>query len=183
MRDRVLETERMFLCRMEMDDVDNLMGIFSDPEAMRYYPATKSREEAEGWIRWVLHSYEENGFGLYAAILKESGEFAGQCGLIPQEVKGEREVEIGYLFLREFWGKGLATEAATACRDYGFDSLGLDRLVSLIDPANLASRRVAEKVGMELEKQVEKWGKTICVYAAGKGDSRSSPNRVSVERI
>ncbi len=183
MKERVLETGRLFLRRMETNDVDNLMGIFSDPEAMRYYPATKSREEAEGWIRWVRDSYEENGFGLYAAILKESGAFAGQCGLIPQEVKGEREVEIGYLFLRKFWGKGLATEAATACRDYGFDHLGLDRLVSLIDPANLASRRVAEKVGMKLEERVEKWGKTICVYAVGKEDSRSSPNRVSVERI
>ncbi len=168
MRDRVLETERMFLRRMEMDDVDNLMGIFSDPEAMRYYPATKSREEAEGWVRWVRRSYEENGFGLYAAILEESDEFAGQCGLVPQEVEGEREVEIGYLFLRKFWGKGLATEAASACRDYGVDHLGLDRVVSLIDPANLASRRVAEKVGMKLEKRVEKWGKTIYVYSVGK---------------
>lgn len=176
---RVLETERMFLRRMEMDDVDNLMGIFSDPEAMRYYPATKSREEAGGWVRRVRDSYEENGFGLYAAVLKEPDEFAGQCGLVPQEVEGEREVEIGYLFLRKFWGKGLATEAAAACRDYGFDRLGLDRLVSLIDPANLASRRVAEKVGMKLEKRIEKWEKTICVYAIGRDNWRADSEVIS----
>jgi RimJ/RimL family protein N-acetyltransferase len=106
MRHKVLETERMALRRMKMADVDNLMGIFSDPEAMRYYPATKSREEAEAWVRWTLGSYRDHGFGQWVAILKDSGEFAGQCGLTVQEVEGKQEVEIGYLFLRRFWGRG-----------------------------------------------------------------------------
>ena len=87
----------------------------------------------------------------------------GQCGLTVQEVEGKNDVEIGYLFLRKFWGRGLATEAATAARDHGFNTLGYERLVSLIDPGNLASRRVAEKVGLTLEKEVEKWGKRICI--------------------
>ena len=82
-----------------------------------------------------------------------------------QEVDGRDEVEIGYPFLRRSWGRGLATEAARACRDYGFGTLGCDRLVSLIDPANRASRRVAEKVGMRLEEHAHKWGKKIFVYA------------------
>ena len=164
MRDRVLETGRMFLRRMEMDDVDNLMGIFSDPEAMRYYPAAKSREEAEEWVRWTLGSYRDHGFGQWVAILKSSGEFAGQCGLTVQEVEGREEVEIGYLFLRRYWGRGLATEAARAVRDQGF-ALGYRRLVSIIDPGNLASRHVAEKTGLTLEKEVEKWCKKVCVYA------------------
>ncbi len=162
---KVLETHRMILRQLETSDVDALMGIFSDPEAMRYYPATKSRREAEEWVRRFRGSYRERGFGLWAAILKDSGEFAGQCGLVAQEVDEKDEVEIGYLFLRRFWGRGLATEAAQACRDYGFGTLGCDRLVSLIDPANLASRRVAEKVGMKLEKHTHKWDKRICVYA------------------
>jgi ribosomal-protein-alanine N-acetyltransferase len=162
---RLPETDRMYLRRLEMADVDGLLGIFSDPEAMRYYPGTKSRREAEDWVRWNLRSYRRHGFGLWAAILKDSDEFAGQCGLVSQEVDGRNEVEIGYLFLRRFWGRGLATEAAQACRDYGFGTLGYDRLVSLIDPANLPSRRVAEKVGMRLEKHTYKWGKEICVYA------------------
>jgi ribosomal-protein-alanine N-acetyltransferase len=164
MRDSILETERMFLRRMEMSDVDYLMGIFSDPVAMRYYPGTKSREEAEGWVRRMLESYRAHGFGLWAALLKDSGEFAGQCGLTVQEVEGKEEVEIGYLFLRTFWGRGLATEAARVSRDHGF-RLGCDRLVSLIDPGNLASRRVAEKTGLTLKKEVWKWNKNICVYA------------------
>ncbi len=161
---KVLETERMVLRRMGMSDVDDLMGIFSDPEAMSYYPGTKSRSEAEAWVRNQLDRYRDHGIGLWAAILKDSGEFAGQCGLTMQEVEGREEVEIGYLFLRKYWNRGLATEAAQACRDHGF-ALGYDRLVSLIDPGNLASLRVAEKVGMTLEKEVEKWGKRICVYS------------------
>jgi len=165
---KVLQTERMVLRRMEMADVDDLMDIFSDPVAMRYYPGTKSRQEAEEWVLRVLRSYREHGFGLWVAVLEGSGEFAGQCGLTVQVVEGKDEVEIGYLFLRKFWGRGLATEAARAVRDHGFNTLGYERLVSLIDPGNLASRRVAEKVGLRLEKEVWKWGKEICVYAISK---------------
>jgi ribosomal-protein-alanine N-acetyltransferase len=167
---KVLQTERMVLRRMEVGDVDDLMGIFSDPVAMRYYPNTKSRREAEEWVRRVQESYRDNGFGLWVAVLEDSGEFAGQCRLTVQEVEGKNEVEIGYLFLRRFWGHGLATEAARAARDHGFHMPGCERLVSLIDPGNLASRRVAEKVGLTLEKEVEKWGKRICVYAIRKGN-------------
>ena len=165
---RVIQTERIVLRQIEMDDVDNLMGIFSDPVAMRYYPSTKTRREAKDWVRWTLSSYRDHGFGQWVAILKDSGEFAGQCGLTIQEVEGKEEVEIGYLFLRRFWGRGLATEAARAARDHGFHALGHERLVSLIDPGNLASRRVAEKVGLTMEREVEKWRKRICVYAIRK---------------
>jgi RimJ/RimL family protein N-acetyltransferase len=83
----VLETERMVLRHMEMADVDNLLGIFSDPEAMRFYPRTKGRQETIGWIEWTLQGYERHGIGLWVAILKDSGAFAGQCGLIVQEVE------------------------------------------------------------------------------------------------
>jgi [ribosomal protein S5]-alanine N-acetyltransferase len=171
MTDNVLETDRMALRRMEMSDFDDLMGIFSDPVAMRYYPGTKSRQEVEEWVRWTLESYRDHGFGLWVALLKDSGKFAGQCGLTVQEVEGKEEVEIGYLFLREFWGRGLATEAARAARDHGFHALGYERLVSLIDPGNLPSRRVAERVGLTLEKEVWKWNKNICVYAISKDEN------------
>lgn len=97
---KILETDRLTLRRLTTYDIDALMDIFSDPEAMRYYPSTKSRKEAESWVRWVQKSYEENGYGLWAATLKATDEFVGQCGLVAQEVEGKREVEIGYLFLR-----------------------------------------------------------------------------------
>ena len=166
--DIVLRTERMVLREMVPEDVDDLMRIFSDPEAMRYYPSTKTREEAERWVDWVARSYEENGFGLWACVLRETGEFCGQCGLVPQEVGGRREVEVGYLFVRGFWGRGLATEAARASRDFGFERLDRRRLVSLIDPRNTASRRVAERIGMRPEKELEWRGKPTCVYSVAR---------------
>ena len=167
MKPKVLETERLALRRMDMSDVDNLLGIFSDPVAMRYYPATKSRAEAEEWVRRTLGNYRAHGFGLWVADLKDTGEFAGQCGLTVQEVEGKKEIEIGYLFLRKFWGRGLATEAAKAARDHGF-ALGYRRLISIIDPQNLASRRVAEKTGLKLEKEVWKWNKLVCIYSTSR---------------
>lgn len=161
----ILETPRLVLRPMGWGDVDDLLGIFADPEAMRHYPSTKDRGATEDWVRWTLRNYERDGIGLWVAQLKETGAFAGQCGLVVQEVEGRREVEIGYLFLRRLWGRGLATEAARACRDYGFNRLGYPRLISLIAPDNTASRRVAEKVGMRLEREIVKWDRPICVYA------------------
>lgn len=165
----ILETTRMTLRQMRMSDGDHLLGIFADPEAMRYYPGTKDAAEARRWIRWNLDSYQAHGFGLWMAFLKSTQEFAGQCGLTVQEVEGRHEVEIGYLFLRALWGQGLATEAARACRDHGFARLGRARLVSLIDVRNVASRKVAEKLGMRLEKEIIKWGKAVYVYAVERG--------------
>jgi ribosomal-protein-alanine N-acetyltransferase len=165
----VIETERIILRQLTMDDMDNLLEIFSDPEAMRYYPSTKNEEETIKWIEWNLKGYQEHGMGLWAAILKESGEFVGQVGLVVQEVDQEKEFEIGYLFLRKFWGRGLATEGAIACKEYGFNTLGVDRLISIIDPNNMPSRRVAERVGMLLEKQVVKRNKEVLIYSISKG--------------
>ena len=162
----------MVLRRMELSDVDNLMGIFSDPVAMRYYPSTKSRREAEEWVHWTLGGYRDNGFGLWVALRKDSGEFAGQCGLTVQEGEGQAEGEIGYLFLRRFWGRGLATEAAIAVRDRGF-ALGHRRLISIIDPKNFASRRVAEKTGLTLERQARKSGKEVCIYSIERAAAES----------
>jgi RimJ/RimL family protein N-acetyltransferase len=176
----ILETARLVLREMTWDDVDNLQGIFSDPEAMRYYPKTKSIEETLDWIEWNRASYRAFRFGLWIALLKDSQTFAGQCGLVMQRVEDLPEVEIGYLFLRKFWGQGLATEAASACRDYGLDKLGYERLISLIDPRNLASRRVAEKIGMAFEREVEHLNKRVCLYAlhAKNGEAERMQNTV-----
>ncbi len=92
--------------------------------------------------------------------------------MVVQEVDAKTELEIGYMFLRKFWGNGFATEAASATRDYAFQRLGSKRVISLIDPANTRSIRVAEKVGMRLEKEVRKWDKLIHVYALKKHEDR-----------
>ena len=113
--------------------------------------------------------YEQYGHGMWAAVEREHGRFVGQIGLVVQEVEGVVEVELGYLLLRSCWGRGFATEAARACRDFGFRELHKDRLISLIDPRNGPSRRVAQRVGMRLTREVEKRGKTVCVYSLARG--------------
>jgi RimJ/RimL family protein N-acetyltransferase len=161
----VLETDRLWLRPFTRDDTDNLLGIFADPEAMRFYASTKTREQTVQWIDWSIRSYAEHGFGLWAVVLKETTQFVGQCGLVLQrDVAGRDEPEIGYALLRAHWKKGLATEAARACRDFAFGTLGHAHVISLIDPANHASKRVAEKVGMSLETEIDRWGKRVEVY-------------------
>jgi len=164
----LFETQRLAFRQMDLSDVDNLQTIFSDPAAMRYYPSTKSVAETEGLVAWNQASYAGNDFGLWIALLKETGEFAGQCGLVTQTIDDRQEVEVGYLFRRALWNRGLATEAALACTKRGFNLYGQTRLIALIDPENLASRRVAKKIGMSLEREIEKWNKRLCVYAMKK---------------
>jgi RimJ/RimL family protein N-acetyltransferase len=160
-----LETERLVLRQMTPQDVDHLLGIFSDPVAMRHYPATKDRSETEDWVATNLRRYAEVGLGLWVVELKESGQFIGTCGLTMQEVDGVWEPGLGYLFLRASWGRGYATEAAAACVDYGFARLACHRIICLTTPDNAPSRRVAARLGMHLEREVERRGQRVCVFA------------------
>jgi RimJ/RimL family protein N-acetyltransferase len=144
-----IETDRLLLRELTMDDVGVLHGILGDPETMRFYPAPKSRQETVGWIEWNLRNYTELGFGLWALILKETGEFIGDCGLTVQPVDDDRYVEVGYHVRRDLWRRGLATEAAAASRDFAFDVVGVDRLIALVRLGNEPSAGVARKIGME----------------------------------
>jgi [ribosomal protein S5]-alanine N-acetyltransferase len=150
----ILETRRLRLREFEFDDMDALAAILSDPEAMRYYLAPLDHMGVIDWIQRNRNRYANDGFGLWAMILKTTGELIGDCGLVRQSVDGTDEIEIGYHVRRDLWGQGFASEAACACRDYGFDRLSVDRLISLIRPQNLPSRRVAEKMGMTVWKEV-----------------------------
>ncbi|MGH2697650.1 MAG: GNAT family N-acetyltransferase [Actinomycetota bacterium] len=161
----VLETSRLQLRRYTLEDLDDRVAMFADEETMRYNPRTKTRDETIEWIEWNLRSYAKEGFGLWVIELKPDGEFLGECGLVMQEVEGRREVELGYSVKRQFWRRGIAKEAAAAVRDYAFSQIGLDRLISIIHPANVASQRVAESIGMSLEKRVDQWGRPHLIYA------------------
>ena len=119
---------------------------------MTYYDHPFTEAETRGWIDWNLSNYELHGFGLWAMALKESGELIGDCGLTVQHVDGEDLVEVGWHTRRDQWNRGFATEAAVAARDRGFDSHGLELLVSLVEVENKASCRVAEKIGMTVWK-------------------------------
>ncbi|HWX53186.1 MAG TPA: GNAT family N-acetyltransferase [Verrucomicrobiae bacterium] len=161
----VLETERLQLRRYTLADLDALAPIVSDPVAMEFYPAPLVRQGAEDWIQRNLKRYQQDGFGKWAMVLKDSGEFIGDCGCMVQDVEGEKEIEVGYLVRRDLWGKGYATEAARACMDYAFGRLGVDRVISMIRPENQRSRKVAEKNGMSCERIVFWRGYDHCVYA------------------
>ncbi|MEN9568327.1 MAG: hypothetical protein RLZZ69_3523 [Cyanobacteriota bacterium] len=160
----LLETKRLFLREMTLCDVDDLLEVFSEPEVMQFYPQLFDRQMTQSWIELNIQRYARNGFGLWGLISKENDKLIGDCGLVVQEVDGIEMVEIGYHVRYDLWGRGLATEAAQACRDYGFYQLGFDTLISLINPSNTASRRVAEKNGMKLIKEIEWRNKSTCVY-------------------
>ena len=160
-----IRTKRIKFRELELSDVDNLQMIFSDSIAMKFYPSTKSVSATLEWINWNIESYRENGFGLWALLDKVTGEFLGQCGLILQrDVDGVDEIEIGYLLVRKYWGNGLATEAASACRNYAFSELGCERVISLINPKNIPSISVAERIGLVLVKKIQRWETTTSVY-------------------
>jgi len=132
---------------MTSTDLDSMSALLGDPVVMTYYPAPKSRDEAAQWIEWNKANYAEHGHGLWI-VETHAGEFLGDCGLTWQEFNGRSELEVGYHLRTDFQGRGYATEAAAACKDYARDVLHVQRLVAIIHPDNFASRRVAEKIGM-----------------------------------
>jgi len=160
----ILETERLLLREFVPGDVDALAAVLSDAETMRYYPAVLDRAGVAAWIERNRRRYADPGHGLWAMILISSGELIGDCGLSRQNVDGIDEIEIGYHVRRDMWGRGYAPEAARACQEYGFDRLGANKLISLIRPENLPSRRVAEKTGLTLWKEVVWRDLPHCVY-------------------
>lgn len=152
---KILETERLLLRRFVPDDLDDLFALYSDPEVRRYFPeGTLTRDETREELEWFLNGHPRHPeLGLWATIHRESGRFIGRCGLLPWTIDGRFEIEVAYMLAKEFWGQGLATEAAQAIRDYGFTALDLPRLICLIDRDNAASIRVATKIGMTFEKE------------------------------
>jgi RimJ/RimL family protein N-acetyltransferase len=153
----ILETPRLILRRQVIEDLDDLWALYCDPQITKYIPdAPKTYAEAREELEWHMNGHPKNPeLGLWATIHKETGRFIGRCGLLPWTIEGQQEAEVAYTIAQDFWGQGLGTEAANGVLHYGFDRLQLSRLVSIIDPANQASRRVAEKIGMTLEKEVE----------------------------
>jgi RimJ/RimL family protein N-acetyltransferase len=170
----VLTTPRLILREMTSADLDNVAALLGDAEVMRYYPRPRTREEAEDWIEWNLGLYRDHGFGLWAMTRRRDGEFVGDCGLTLQHVDRVDEVEVGYHVRASLQGNGYATEAATACRDFARDVLGLRRLIAIINPANLPSQRVAAKIGLRPEKRSIVFGAEQVIYAGDLAPSESS---------
>lgn len=152
----ILETERLYLRRLEQSDYSDLCKMLQDKEVMYAYEHAFSDEEVDEWLDRQLKRYEEYGFGLWAVILKETGELIGQCGLTMQECKGKQVLEIGYLFQKDYWHKGYATEAAVACKQYAFETLKAKEVFSIIRDNNIPSQNVAKRNGMKVVDQFVK---------------------------
>jgi RimJ/RimL family protein N-acetyltransferase len=150
---------------MTEDDLDDMAALLGDPHVMRHYPRPRTREESLDWIAWNRRLYRDEGHGLWVITLRDSGEFAGDCGLTPQHLEGVRELEVGYHVRADLQGRGLATEAAAACRDFARDVLGARRLVAIIRPANTPSQRVATKIGLPFEREAVHLGLAVRVHA------------------
>ena len=143
-----IETERLKIRRLSISDLDNIKETLEDPLAMYAYEGAFSDEETEAWLKRQLDRYQEYGLGLWAVEDKVTSEFLGQCGLTYQPWKGEKVLEIGYLFNRRHWGKGYAIEAAKSTKEYAFSTLGAKEVCSIIRDTNTPSMRVAIRNGM-----------------------------------
>ncbi len=151
----ILETNRLILRHLEMDDLDALYRLYSDPQIRAHFPeGTLTFDETREELEWFLHGHPDRSeLGLWATVERHTGAFLGRCGLLPWTIDGESEVEVAYLIDKSRWGEGLATEAARGIVQYSRDELGLKRLICLIMPGNAASVAVATKVGMMFESE------------------------------
>ena len=161
----LITTERLWLREILPADVDGLLEIWADPIAMQWFPKTLTREELQALLARNQKRYEQYGHGLWAVLSKADQQLLGDCGLVRWDIDGVDELEVGYHFKRKHWGQGYATEAARACMDYAFRQLGTKRIISMIRPENLPSRRVAERNGLQIEKEVFWRGYQHYVYA------------------
>lgn len=144
----ILETKRLYLREMEQNDYHSLCKILQDEKTMYAYEHGFNNTEVQEWLDRQRKRYKKEGFGLWAVVLKKTDEMIGQCGLTIQDCNGKQVAEIGYLFQREFWHNGYATEAAIACKEYAFKTLMLEEVYSIIRDTNIPSQQVAKRNGM-----------------------------------
>lgn len=143
----ILETERLRLRTWTFEDAERLFEICSDAETMLHIGDRKpyeSIEHAREFLNWAIPYQMKNGFCRWAVIEKSSGEIIGSCGFARREMD---EVELGYLFDRQFWGKGFGTEAAGACLRYGYEKIGFETIIALTDLDHKKSQNVLKKIG------------------------------------
>ena len=142
----VIETERLILREYTRE-------IVSDPETMQHYPAPFDEQRTKEWIVWNLENYERYGFGLWAVVLKGSGEFMGDCGITIQNIDNEMLPEIGYHIHKKYWRRGFAKEAARAVRDWVFQNTQYDTIYSYMKYTNVGSYSTAIANGMKKVKE------------------------------
>ena len=148
-----LETERLLLRKMRLDDARAMFAYASDPEVTRYvlFETHRSIEDSQAFLRLVVEGYERGDFGGWGVVLKDSGAFIGTCGVDVGYAPEHARAELGYVLSREHWGKGLVPEAVRAVIRFGFGRMELNRIQARCIAENTASARVMEKAGMTYE--------------------------------
>jgi RimJ/RimL family protein N-acetyltransferase len=150
----ILETPRLRLRRTRHADIPALITLWTDPEVTRHMGGPRDKHTLTKVFTEAADDPYAEVFDLWPVEEKASGEVVGDCGLIQKQIEGLDEIELVYVISRSRWGRGYATEVAQALKQHAFEVLDLKRIVALIDPKNAGSRRVAEKVGMLLDRQV-----------------------------
>lgn len=166
----MIETERLIFRKFSSDDLPMLIEQRSDPDVNRYLGGTtlQNQEALAKRIEFYISCYASHGFGMCAMLWKGSGNVIGSAGLQPLD--GTDEIEVGYSMIKDFWGKGIGTEAAHGWLDFGFNEAGLERIVAVANTDNAASRRIMEKLGMCYEKTEFHYGADCAFYAISKDD-------------
>jgi [ribosomal protein S5]-alanine N-acetyltransferase len=152
----VLETKRLIVRRLTVDDAPFILELLNEPAFLRFIGDRGVRSEADA-VKYItdvpLASYAKHGFGMFRVELKETGEVLGLCGLLQRDSLDA--VDIGFAFLQRYWGKGYAYESASAMMDYARKVVGLTRLVAITAPDNESSRRVLEKIGLRFDRMID----------------------------
>lgn len=149
----ILETERLLLREMRQTDFQDLAEILQNPNVMYAYEHKFSDSDVQVWLDRQIERYKKYGFGLWAAVLKDTDDMIGQAGLTIQPYNNTEVLEIGYLLKEKFQHYGYAREAAMACKKYAFENLNRNKVYSIIKTDNFASMRVAESIGMSKEDE------------------------------
>lgn len=153
----ILETPRLYLRKMQQDDQQELCTFLQDIEVMYAWEAAFSEQEVTNWLNENLMRYQRDGYSYWAVIEKATGKLVGVTGLIAEQVEQEQHLGIGYIYKKSAWGNGYATEAASACIDHAFHILNAAEVTAQIRPENIASRKVAEKLGMSVKAEFVKY--------------------------
>lgn len=174
----MIETERLILREYTIDDFEALYEIVSDSETMQHYPSPFDEEKTRGWITWNLENYAKYGFGLWAVVLKETGEFIGDCGITIQNIDGEMFPEIGYHIHKKYWRRGYGKEAARATRDWVFENTDYEIIYSYMKYTNIGSYSIAMANGMKKVKEYPDLKNTISyAYAITKEEWKKIKKR------
>lgn len=172
----ILHTERLVLRRLHCaSEIVALLDLWTDPEVTQFIGGPRSREDLQADFQSTLATPERDAYDLWPLLERDTLRLVGHCGLLHKDVDGHGEIEVVYVIAQSEWRQGYASEIATALAQHAFENLGLTRVVALIDPRNLASERVASRIGMRFERDVVRPGGAIRrVYAAESTQTQTS---------